>query len=248
MTTYDRLIRVQEKRGAGYLVLLDPDKKSLDEIADMARHCEEAGADGFLIGGSLLFSDHFDAFVLTIKEVVSIPVILFPGSANQISQYADALLFMSLISGRNPQTLIGEQVLAAPVVHAIGIETIPMGYMLVESGEVTAAEFMSNTRPLPREKPEIAVAHALAGQYLGMKLLYLEAGSGAKLSVPDPMIQMVRAAASIPLIVGGGIRKPEEAAAKVRAGASFIVTGNVLEKDGNHPLIQKFAEAIHIKG
>jgi len=248
MTTYDRLNQNQEARGAGYLVLLDPDKKSLDEIADMARHCEEAGVDGFLIGGSLLFSDHFDAFVQTIKEAVSIPVILFPGGASQVSKHADALLFMSLISGRNPQALIGEQVMAAPIVHKMGIETIPMGYMLVESGTVTAAEFMSNTRPLPREKPEIAVAHALAGQYLGMKILYLEAGSGAKLSVPEPMIQMVRATATIPLIVGGGIRNPEDAAAKVKAGASFIVTGNVLESDENHHLIQKFAEAIHSKG
>lgn len=248
MHTYDRLIRIREERGAGYLVLLDPDKKSLDEIADLARQCEEAGVDGFLVGGSLLFSDHFDEFVRTVKESVSTPVILFPGSAGQVSGHADAMLFMSLISGRNPQTLIGEQVMAAPLVHRIGIETIPMGYMLIESGAVTAAEFMSNTRPLPREKPELAVAHALAGQYLGMRLLYLEAGSGAELSVPEMMIRMISASVSIPLIVGGGIRKPEDAAAKVRAGASFIVTGNVLEQDGNHHLIHKFSNAIHIKG
>jgi len=246
MKTHDRLLKIKKDRGAGYLVLLDPDKKPLQETAAMVRQCEEAGVDGILIGGSLLFSDHFDRFVQTIKEAVSIPVILFPGSARQVSRHADALLFMSMISGRNPQALIGEQVAAAPVVHAIGIETIPMGYMLVESGTTTAAEFMSNTRPLPREKPELAVAHALAGQYLGMKLLYLEAGSGARLSVPEMMIKMVEHAVSVPVIVGGGIRKPEDATAKVKAGASFIVTGNILETDGNDHLIKEFAEAIHI--
>lgn len=248
MTTYKKLTEIAKKRGAGYLVLLDPDKKSLDEIAEMARHCQASGADGFLIGGSLLFSDHFDDFVRIVKDAVSVPVLLFPGGVSQVSRHADALLFMSLISGRNPQSLIGEQVLAAPRVHAIGIETISMGYMLVESGAVTAAEFMSNTRPLPREKPELAVAHALAGQYLGMKLIYLEAGSGAKHAVPESMIQMVRGAVSVPVIVGGGIRTPDDAAAKVEAGASFIVTGNVLERDGNTHLIRKFAEVIHTKG
>ncbi|HDQ45076.1 MAG TPA: geranylgeranylglyceryl/heptaprenylglyceryl phosphate synthase [bacterium] len=245
MTTYDKLLRIKTDRGAGYLVLLDPDHRSVPELSAMARECEAQGADGFLIGGSLLFSDHFDALVRSIKEAVSKPVILFPGSSRQLSRHADAVLFMSLISGRNPQALIGEQVLAAPLVHALGIETISMGYMLVESGNVTAAQFMSNTSPIPREKPQIAVAHGLAGQYLGMKLLYLEAGSGAEKSVPETMIQAVSHTVSIPVIVGGGIRTPHDAAAKVRAGASFVVTGNVLESEENHSLVRAFAEAIH---
>jgi phosphoglycerol geranylgeranyltransferase len=245
MTTYDRMLAIKSDKGAGYLVLLDPDHRSVAELTDMARECESQGADGFLIGGSLLFSDHFDELVRSIKEVVNVPVVLFPGSSRQLSRHADAVLFMSLISGRNPQTLIGEQVMAAPLIHSLGLETIPMGYMLIESGNVTAAQFMSNTSPIPREKPQIAVAHGLAGQYLGMKLLYLEAGSGAEKSVPEEMIHAVAHHVSIPLIVGGGIRTPENAAAKVKAGASFVVTGNILEKEENHHLVQAFAQAIH---
>jgi phosphoglycerol geranylgeranyltransferase len=245
MTTYEKLLKIKSDSGAGYLVLIDPDHRSVDELTDMARQCAAQGADGFLIGGSLLFSDHFDELVRSIKEAVDVPVVLFPGSSRQLSRHADAVLFMSLISGRNPQTLIGEQVMAAPLIHALGIEAIPMGYMLIESGNVTAAQFMSNTSPIPRGKPQIAVAHGLAGQYLGMKLLYLEAGSGAEKSVPEAMIQAVAHHVSIPLIVGGGIRTPEDAAAKVKAGASFVVTGNILEKEENHHLVQAFAQAIH---
>ncbi len=245
MTTYEKLLKIKSDIGAGYLVLIDPDHRSVAELTDMARQCAAQGADGFLIGGSLLFSDHFDELVRSIKEVVDVPVVLFPGSSRQLSRHADAVLFMSLISGRNPQTLIGEQVMAAPLIHSLGLETIPMGYMLIESGNVTTAQFMSNTNPIPREKPQIAVAHGLAGQYLGMKLLYLEAGSGAEKSVPETMIHTVTHHVSIPLIVGGGIRTPEDAAAKVKAGASFVVTGNVLEKEENHHLVQAFAQAIH---
>ena len=245
MNTYDKLLKIKSERGAGYFVLLDPDKESPSNLAEMAKRCQDADADALLIGGSLLMNHHFEQAMEAIKNAVTIPVILFPGGAMQVSKHADALLFMSLISGRNPQYLIGEQVHAAPLVKTIGIETIPMGYMLIESGTVTSVEFVSNSKPIPREKTGIAVAHGLAGEYLGMKLLYLEAGSGAKQSVPEKMVQAVSHTVSIPVIVGGGISSPDCASKKVEAGASFIVTGTVLEDQSNHKLIGEFARAIH---
>jgi phosphoglycerol geranylgeranyltransferase len=245
MDTYKKLLALRKQRGAGYLVLIDPDKQPLEEVVSFAKYCEDNGADGFLIGGSLLFSNHFDELIHDVKQAVSIPVILFPGNGQQLSPHADAILFLSLISGRNAHYLIGEQVLSAPKIKALNLEPISTGYILVESGKTTAAEFMSHTKPIPAEKPEIAVAHALAAEYLGMKFVYLEAGSGAERSVPEAMVHAVSHAVSIPIIVGGGIRSPEEARGKVKAGASFIVTGNVLEKKKNTHLIKDFAKAIH---
>lgn len=247
MNIHQRLLSIIESRGAGYFVLLDPDKSTIDELVNTARACEEKGVDGLLVGGSLLFNNSFDQLIEEIKKAVSIPVILFPGNGRQLSGRADGLLFLSLISGRNPQTLIGEQVISAPLIKALGIETISTGYMLVESGKTTTAEFISNTRPLPREKPEIAIAHALAAEYLGMKLIYLEAGSGADQSVPDNLIQAVRANISIPIIVGGGIRSPEEARMKVQSGASIIVTGTIHERNRDKQIIGHFSEAIHFQ-
>ena len=242
---FNQLLDIHEKRGAGHLVLIDPDKKPIEHLIDVAMACEQQDVDGILIGGSLLFSTAFDRFVQKIKQAVSIPVILFPGNGRQISGHADAILFMTLISGRNPQYLIGEQVHSAPVIHALQLESIPLGYMLIESGNPTTAEFMSGTRPIPREKPEIAVAHALAGSMLGLKMVYLEAGSGAAQPVPDIMIQKVTQVIDIPVIVGGGIRDPETAAAKVRAGAAFIVTGTLFEQSENLTRLGEFTSAIH---
>lgn len=245
MTTFERILHVKESKGAGYFVLIDPDKWRPDKIADLASQACEAGADGILVGGSLLLSSSFDDLVKIIKKQIDIPLIIFPGSTTQVSRYADAVFFLSLISGRNPTYLIGEQVRAAPVIKALRIEPISVGYMLIESGNITSAEFMSNTRPIPRSKPDIAKATALSAEYFGMKMVYLEAGSGAKKSVPDEMLEQVRNYISIPIIVGGGIRTPEEANRKVQAGASFVVTGNVLEKGGNESLMREFATAIH---
>jgi phosphoglycerol geranylgeranyltransferase len=245
MTTFEKLIDVRDRLGAGYLVLIDPDKGKPEELAGFAKRCEACGVDGFLIGGSLLFTDRFDETVRAIAEAVQIPVVLFPGNGGQLSRHADAVLFMSLLSGRNPHYLIGEQVLAAPKIHAMRLEVISMAYLLVESGKTTAAEFMSGSSPLPRTKPEIAVAHALAAKYFGMKLVYLEAGSGAEFSVPVDMIHAVAKQTGMPVIAGGGIRTPEEAADKIKAGASFVVTGTKLEEDGNDSLIKAFAAAIH---
>jgi putative glycerol-1-phosphate prenyltransferase len=192
-----------------------------------------------------MLSNEFDKTISRIKENTKAPVIIFPGGVSQVSFEADAILFLMLISGRNPEYLIGNQVHAAPIIKRMELEAISTGYMLIEGGNVTSAEFMSNTKPIPREKPEIAVAHALAAELLGLKILYLEAGSGAKQSVPDAMIKNVSKHCSLPLIVGGGIRTPEEAKNKVKAGASFVVTGTVIEENSHCAMIQEFANAIH---
>jgi phosphoglycerol geranylgeranyltransferase len=243
--TVETTIMQQLSAGHGcYWVLLDPDDFLPAEGADIAFRAQQAGVDALLIGGSLIHTNHFDAFVSAVKHKVSIPVILFPGDATQLSPHADAVLFLSLISGRNPVNLIGEHVKAAPIIKEYGIEPISTGYMLVESGAVTSVEFMSNTRPLPRNKPMIAAAHALAAQYIGMKMLYLEAGSGAPETVPDEMITMVRASVNIPIIVGGGITDAATAVAKLVAGADIIVTGNLLRKKEGLETMQKIARAV----
>ena len=245
MQTWNKLLEIKKQRGAGYIVLIDPDKLSLEDNIKLAVQAEKEDADIIFIGGSLLSTPIFDELVKQIKNAVTIPVIIFPGGVQQISRHADAILFMSVISGRNPDLLISQHVMGAPIVKMLNLEAISTGYMLIESGRVTSAEFMSNTKPIPRDKPDIAVAHALAAEYLGMKLIYLEAGSGALHPVPDEMIQAVSRICSLPVIVGGGIRTPELAQQKVKAGASFIVTGNVLEKEKKSGIIQGFAKAIH---
>jgi putative glycerol-1-phosphate prenyltransferase len=163
----------------------------------------------------------------------------------QVSPIADAILFLILISGRNPDYLIGNQVLAAPIVRKSGLEAISTGYMLIEAGNSTSVEFMSNTRPIPRDKTDIALAHALAAEVIGMKLIYLDAGSGAQTSVPEEMLKTIAQKSSLPIIVGGGIRTPDEARKKVEAGASFVVTGTVTELNNHHSFIKEFAKAVH---
>ncbi|MBD3386544.1 geranylgeranylglyceryl/heptaprenylglyceryl phosphate synthase [candidate division KSB1 bacterium] len=245
MSVFDQLLKVKKQRGAGYLVLIDPDKQSIDDATTLAVHCQDYGVDALLVGGSLLFAHQFDVVIQAIKEECNLPVIIFPGGTRQISPYADAILFLSIISGRNPNHLIGEQVIAAPLLKSMKLEPISTGYMFIESGNITSAQFLSDSSPIPREKPDIAVAHALAAEYIGMKMCYLEAGSGAKYPVPEKMIAALSQHTRIPLIVGGGIRSPEEAYAKVHAGAGFIVTGNILEKNPDVAMIKAFADAIH---
>ncbi len=249
MTVYQKLLDIKAQKGAGYFVLIDPDKTPLNALPDTLESAIQAGVDAFLVGGSLLLTAHFDQYIEHFKKYsAGVPVIIFPGGVHQVSQHADAILFLSLLSGRNPDHLVGTQVLAAPIIHQLNLEAISTAYLLIESGEVTSAEFMSSTRPLPRNKPEIAVAHALTAQYFGFKFIYLEGGSGAKYSVPEEIITAITNHVSTPIIVGGGIRTPQEAYQKVKAGASFIVTGNVLEKTDNATLITEFAKAIHQKG
>ncbi|MDD5675423.1 MAG: geranylgeranylglyceryl/heptaprenylglyceryl phosphate synthase [Chitinivibrionales bacterium] len=237
------------RQGKGcYWVLLDPDHFSITQAQTLARQAESAGVDALLIGGSLLHTAHFDGFVAAVKKAVAIPIILFPGDATQLSRHADALLFLSLISGRNPVNLIGEHVKAAPVIKEYGIEPISTAYMLVESGAVTSVEFMSNTRPLPRNKPMIAAAHALAAQYMGMSMIYLEAGSGAHNTVPNDLIALVRQYVQIPIIVGGGIHSAATAKEKLAAGADIIVTGNLLQRKDGLKTMRAIAKAVKIKG
>ncbi|MEX0602603.1 MAG: geranylgeranylglyceryl/heptaprenylglyceryl phosphate synthase [Bacteroidota bacterium] len=246
MTTFERLLKTRKERGAGFLVLIDPDKTHPDSLPRFVESATGVGVDGFLVGGSLMLRDGFDRHLAIIKDHTDVPVIIFPGSLFQVSPEADAILFLVLISGRNPEHLIGNQVMAAPIIRHLGLEAISTGYMLIGTGTTTAAEYMSNTRPIPHDKPDIAVAHGIAAETIGMKCLYLDAGSGAAQSIPDPMIQALARHSSLPIIVGGGIRTPEDARRKVVAGASFVVAGTVMEKDGQTSLLREFAEAIHV--
>ncbi|MCX7984026.1 MAG: geranylgeranylglyceryl/heptaprenylglyceryl phosphate synthase [Bacteroidetes bacterium] len=247
LSTFNKLLQIKEQRGCGYLVLIDPDKMNGTHLERFIRSAEHTDVDAYLVGGSLLVNHEFEQVLTIIKQHTTKPVIIFPGSLFQVSARADAILFLTLISGRNPDFLIGNQVIAAPILKRIGLEAIPTGYLLIEGGCVTSAEFMSNTRPIPRTKIDIALAHALAGELLGLKLLYLEAGSGAQYSIPPEMISVIHAHCSLPLIVGGGIRTPDEAREKVRAGASFIVTGTIIEENSTTSLLQQFADAIHMR-
>jgi phosphoglycerol geranylgeranyltransferase len=247
MSYFAQLMQTRDTSGAGYWVLLDPDKLVQNEIQKFITAAVAAEVDCFLVGGSLLHSLAFDHFVSEVKRHAGkVPVILFPGGVNQISPAADAILFLSLISGREAQHLIGSQVLAAPLVHRLEMETIATAYMLIDCGKPTSAQVMSGTTPLPSDKPDIVVAHALAAQYLGFKLIYLEGGSGADHSVPEELIHAVSATVELPVIVGGGIRSPQDAVAKVHAGASFVVTGNILEQNSDYRLLQTMAQAVHI--
>ncbi|MCX8056657.1 MAG: geranylgeranylglyceryl/heptaprenylglyceryl phosphate synthase [Ignavibacteria bacterium] len=245
--TYQYILEGIEKKGALFFLLLDPDKTSADKIDDLITHIESADVDALLIGGSLILDSDFNDFVKTIKSKTKIPVVIFPGGVEQVSPYADAILFLSIISGRNPENLIGKHVIAAPLIKRINLEPISTAYILVESGKTTTAEFLSNSKPIPRHKPDLAAAHALAAEYLGMKLIYLEAGSGAELSVPEEMIYVVSKMCSVPIIVGGGIRSPEVARKKVEAGAKIIVVGNHFDNHENFSELEKFTSAVHYK-
>jgi putative glycerol-1-phosphate prenyltransferase len=247
MTTYEKFLQIKQERGCGYLLLIDPDKIDAQRFPDFIRQASQSGVDAFLVGGSLVVSNEFEQVLKLIKSNSDKPVVIFPGNMLQISPVADALLFLMLISGRNPELLIGTHVVSAPIIKRMGLETISTGYMLIDGGCVTSAEFMSNTRPIPRNKIDIAVAHALAGEMLGLKTIYLEAGSGAQNSVPEEMIKKIAHYCSLPIITGGGIRTPEEARKKAEAGASFIVTGTIIEEQSHSTLIQEFADAIHCR-
>lgn len=235
-------------RGALYLVLLDPDRFEPLENARLAELAMSAGADALLVGGSLSLKGRCDETVREIKNAVDVPVIVFPGDVGFVTEEADAILFLSLVSGRNPQFLIGEHVRAAPILKETGLEAIPTAYMLVDGGTTTSVEFMSSTKPIPADKPDIAMAHALAAQYLGMRLAFFDAGSGAANHVPEELVRRVSGYIDVPVMVGGGIRKPSEAGGLVDAGAGVIITGDVVEKTGDPGLLQAFAEAVHRPG
>ena len=242
---YKYLLDTCKKKGAGHIVLIDPDRKNHGSIELFVELVNKSGADAIFVGGSLMMDGKFHERVSKIKALSEVPVIFFPGGANQLNEHYDAILFMSLLSGRNPQFLIGEQVISAPIIKDLKIETIPTGYLLLDGGGESTVTFMSASNPIPIHRADIAEAHALAAQYLGMKLVYLEAGSGAKRSVPANTIQSVSQSIEIPVIVGGGIRTPESAEKRVLAGADFIVTGTVLEAEKSGSILQEIASAVH---
>ncbi|MEO5501630.1 MAG: geranylgeranylglyceryl/heptaprenylglyceryl phosphate synthase [Ginsengibacter sp.] len=226
-----------------FAVLIDPDKVDDGKMEQLILLAEKAAVDYFLVGGSLVISDYLDNCVRFIKRRSSIPVLLFPGSPSQVSKYADALLYLSLISGRNPELLIGQHVVSAPFIKQSGIEIISTGYMVVDGGAPTTVSYISNASPLPADKCDIAMCTAMAGEMLGMKLIYMDAGSGAKTPITESMIEKVSHSIEVPLIIGGGITDPEKAYLNCKAGADVIVVGNAIEKDPE--LIIEMASAVH---
>lgn len=226
-----RYIEEKSSENALHFTLIDPDKETPKSAGKIAANAAEGGSDGIMVGGSFTMLHALDDVVKEIKDKVNVPVILFPGNVTGISRYADAIFFMSLLNSRNPYYITGAQALGAQAVRKAGIEPIPMGYIIIEPGG--AAGYVGDARLIPREKPEIASAYALAAQYLGMKLVYLEAGSGAEKHVPAKMISAVKSVLDLPLIVGGGIRTGRDAATVVKAGADVVVTGTIVENAGD---------------
>ena len=212
-----------------HMTLIDPAEQSAEEAAKMAREAYEAGTSAIMIGGSTdLSREKVDETILKIKKEVPIPIIIFPSGAHVISKYADAIYFMSLLNSNSPEYLIRQQIIGAPIIKKIGIEPISMGYIIVEPGMTVGR--VGKAELIRRDKPETAAAYALAAQYFGMQLVYLEAGSGAPEPVPPEMVKVVKEWIDIPLLVGGGIRKPEDARNIVKAGADIIVTGTLVEE------------------
>jgi phosphoglycerol geranylgeranyltransferase len=240
---YQSLTDRKRQSKKSFAVLIDPDKVNDSSVEELIQLSLDAHVDYFLVGGSLVVSSYLDECVQLIKRSCNIPVILFPGSPSQVSKYADALLYLSLISGRNPELLIGQHVISAPQVKKSGLEIMSTGYMVIDGGAPTTVSYISNASPLPSDKNEIAMCTAMAGEMLGMKLIYMDAGSGAKRSISEAMIQKVASCIEVPLIIGGGITTAEKAYLNCKAGADVIVVGNAIEKDAS--LIKEIAAAIH---
>ena len=240
---YNSLTERKQLGKKSFAVLIDPDKVNDSNMDQLIALSVDAEVDYFLVGGSLVISNYLDECLQQIKKSCNIPSILFPGSPNQVSKYADALLYLSLISGRNADLLIGQHVISAPVVKQSGLEIMPTGYMVIDGGAPTTVSYISNATPLPADKNEIAMCTAMAGEMLGMKLIYMDAGSGAKRPITESMIQKVSSCIDVPLIIGGGITHPEKAYLNCKAGADVIVVGNAIEKDAN--LIKEMAAAVH---
>lgn len=226
-----------------FAVLIDPDKQTNSELLELIDLSVRANVDLFYVGGSLLTTDSMNECISTIKSKCNIPVVIFPGNTMQVNNNADAILFLSLISGRNPEMLIGNQVITAPILKASSLEVISTGYMLIDSGNPTTVSYISNTTPIPHEKNDVAVCTAMAGELLGLKLIFMDGGSGAKKPISEEMIKMVSQSIDIPLVIGGGICTPEKALANCKAGADIIVVGNSIEKSPQ--LIEDIAQSIH---
>lgn len=235
----------------GLLILIDPGRSDAAHAGALARAARAAGAAGILVGGSFDGSSETHRVAVAVREAApGLPVILFPGSAMQLTESVDLILFLSLVSGRNPQYLIEEHVRAVPFLQRHPVPTLSTGYILIDGGRVTSVEAVSQTRPLPADKPELAAAHTRAARLIGMRAVYLDSGSGAERPVPPPVIAACRAALADPtalLFVGGGIRTPRDAGAARAAGADYVVIGTVVEQ-GTKPSLEAFVAAVREGG
>ena len=236
-----QLLQQFHNRKKQLAVLIDPDKVNEEHLKKLCEYASAYQVDYFFFFLSILTHGSISVTIAWLKKFTSLPVILFPGNASQVDPQADAILYLSLISGRNADLLIGQHVLSAISVKLSGIEVIPTGYILIDSGNVTTVQYVSNTKPIPHDHSELAVSTAVAGQLLGMQVIYLEAGSGARRTVSGQMIEMVKKNTNLPLIVGGGIRTAEKAIEIYNSGADIIVVGNAIES--NPELMFEIAKA-----
>lgn len=243
MSIYDNILKSKKEGKKIFAILIDPDKQTNEELLETVDIANNSNVDYFFVGGSLLINNSLEQSILTIKSNSSIPVVLFPGNAMQVSENADAILFLSLISGRNPEMLIGQQVITAPLLKQTDLEVLSTGYMLIDSGKPTTVSYMSNTTPIPYEKNYVAACTAMAGEMLGLKLIFMDGGSGAKTPISSQMIKSVSDNVDVPLIIGGGICSASKALENCQAGADIIVVGNAIEKENG--LIKEISEAIH---
>jgi phosphoglycerol geranylgeranyltransferase len=237
------LLEKIESEDAIHITLIDPEKTTPPEASRIARRAKLSGTSAIMVGGStFVYTSHLDKVVKAVKRTVKIPIILFPNNVTGISRYADAIWFMSLLNSVDPYFLMGAQVLGAPIIKKYRLEPIPLGYIII--GDGGTAGIVGKAVPVPYNKPELAAAHALAGQYLGMRFLYLEAGSGAKRPVPAEMIRAVKRHIDVSLIVGGGIKSKGQALAAASAGADIIVTGNIVENAEVKDKVSEIVEGI----
>lgn len=233
-----------EEEGTIHITLIDPEKVTASSASHITHEAESCQTAAIMVGGSTIVStSHLDSVVKAIKKAVKIPVILFPNNVTGISKYADAIWFMSLLNSSDPYFIIGAHVLGAPIIRKFGLEPIPLGYIIV--GEGSAASVVGKAVPIPYDKPDLVVAHALVAKYFGMRFVYLEAGSGAREPVPSETIRIVKSVISMPLIVGGGIKTGEQVKEVVAAGADIVVTGNVLEEYGVKDKIRELVKSMN---
>lgn len=242
MNIYQQIFKKSADGRKQFAILIDPDKENEDSLEALCELANLHNVDYLFVGGSLLTQDCLSDCIEVIKLHTQIPVVLFPGDNLQINSHADAILFLSLISGRNPDLLIGKHVISAPILKESELEVIPTGYMLIDGGTPSSVSYMSNTTPIPANKRDIAVCTAMAGEMLGLKLIFMDAGSGAINPVSEAVVSAVKKSIDIPLIIGGGVRSAEKAKSLFDAGADVIVVGNAIEK--NRDLIGEIASLL----
>lgn len=241
---YDGLVVKKATGKKSLALLIDPDKVlDIASLQRLVNHALESGVDYFFVGGSLITDSNFSQVVQLLKQNSDLPVILFPGSNMHLDPGADAILFLSLISGRNPELLIGQHVLAAPILRKSKLEVVSCGYILIDADNHTTVRYMSNTQPIPHDKVSVAACTAMAGEMLGLKLIYMDAGSGAERPVSPRMISAVRKSIESPLIVGGGINNGHKAKDALEAGADLLVLGNGVEK--NPDLLTEVSDIVY---